>query len=144
MRPDQQQGDPIPPITRMELAISSVLRWGVLVSAAVILIGILAFALTHRTGYAQVPPHHLRDLLAYHQERGPAYFPTAVHEVLVGALGGKPYAVIAFGIILLIATPVVRVAMSVLFFLAQRDWLYVVITLIVLTVLLGSLFTGVG
>jgi uncharacterized membrane protein len=144
MMSDQHSGDPIPPITRMELAISSVLRWGVLVSAFVVLVGILAFALTHTTGYAHVPPHHLRDLLAYHQERGPAYFPTAVHEVVAGALAGKPYAIIAFGIILLIATPVVRVAMSVLFFLAVRDWLYVVITLIVLTVLLGSLFTGVG
>ncbi len=61
-----------------------------------------------------------------------------------GALAGKPYSIIAFGIILLIATPVVRVAMSVLFFFSQRDWLYVAITLFVLAVLLGSLFTGVG
>ena len=144
MRAEENHTDPIPPITRMELAISVVLRWGVLASGVVILIGILAFALTHRTGYAQVPPHDLRDLLAYHQSRGPGFFPTAVHEVLAGAVAGKPYAVIAFGIILLIATPVVRVAMSVLFFLAQRDWLYVAITLFVLAVLVGSLFTGVG
>jgi uncharacterized membrane protein len=143
MRPEDRT-DPIPSITRMELAISVVLRWGVMLSGLVILIGILAFALTHTTGYAQVPAHHLRDLLAYHQSRGPGYFPTAVHEVLAGALAGKPYAIIAFGVILLIATPVVRVAMSVLFFLAQRDRLYVAITLFVLAVLLASLFTGVG
>jgi len=144
MRAGQNQDDPIPPITRMELGISVVLRWGVLVSGAVILIGILAFALTHRTGYAEVPPHDLRDLLAYHQNRGPGYFPTPVHEVVAGALAGKPYSIIAFGIILLIATPVVRVVMSVLFFLSQRDWQYVAITLFVLAVLLGSLFTGAG
>jgi uncharacterized membrane protein len=46
--------------------------------------------------------------------------------------------------LLLIATPVVRVALSVFFFLAQRDWLYVGITLFVLGVLLLSLFSGIG
>ena len=36
MRADQNQIDPIPTITRMELAISVVLRWGVLASGVVI------------------------------------------------------------------------------------------------------------
>ncbi|MBP1779232.1 MAG: hypothetical protein H6Q86_5243, partial [candidate division NC10 bacterium] len=42
------------------------------------------------------------------------------------------------------ATPVLRVALSVVFFLAQRDWLYAGITVFVLTVLLASLIVGVG
>jgi uncharacterized membrane protein len=46
--------------------------------------------------------------------------------------------------LLLIATPVVRVALSVFVFLSQRDWLYVGITLFVLTVLILSLFSGIG
>ncbi|HEY3358031.1 MAG TPA: DUF1634 domain-containing protein [Polyangia bacterium] len=128
----------------MELLISSVLRIGVIVSAGVIALGVIAFALTRDTGYARVLPHHLRDLLAFHQRRGPGYFPTNVVQVVEGALHLRPYAIIALGMALLVATPVVRVALSVAFFAAQRDWVYVVITLFVLGVLVVSLATGAG
>ena len=46
---------------------------------------------------------------------------------------------IQLGLLLLIATPVARVAFSVFVFMNQRDRTYVAITLIVLTVLLVSL-----
>lgn len=132
------------PLTRMELAISYGLRAGVLLSAAIIALGILWLAVTRDTGYALIQPHHLPEVLAFHQADGPAFFPTSAGEVLRGAAAGKPYAIIGLGILLLIATPVVRVALSVFFFLAQRDWLYVGITLFVLGVLLVSLFSGIG
>jgi len=132
------------PLTWMELAISYVLRAGVLLSAAVILVGILSFALTQNTGYVRVLPHHLRDILTFHQTSGPGFFPTSLSAVLQGAMAGKPYAIIGLGMILLILTPIVRVALSVFFFLAQRDWLYVGITLFVLAVLTFSLFSGIG
>lgn len=131
-------------LTRMDLVISYALRSGVVVSAVVILVGILRFAWTRDTGYSKVLPHHLSDLLAFHQASGPGYFPTSLGAVVSGALAGKPYAIIGLGMLLLIATPVVRVALSVFFFLTQRDWLYVGITLFVLVVLVLSLFTGVG
>jgi uncharacterized membrane protein len=134
----------IAPLTRMELVISEALRGGVLVSAGVILAGIVAFAVTQDTGYTKVLPHHLPDLLAFHQASGPGFFPTSLPAVASGALSGKPYAIIVMGILLLIATPVVRVALSVFFFLGQRDWLYVSITLFVLGVLVMSLFSGIG
>ncbi len=132
------------PLRRMELAISVVLRAGVLASAAVIFLGILWFALTQDTGYAKVLPHHLQDLLAFHQASGPGYFPTAPRAVLAGAAAGRPYAIIELGILLLVATPVLRVGLSVVFFLEQRDWLYAAITLFVLAVLLLSLVSSVG
>jgi len=132
------------PITRMELMISYVLRGGVLLSAAVILCGITLAAVTRDTGYAPIQPHHLPDILAFHPAAGPGYFPTAPAAVLQAALIGKPYAIIGLGMLLLIATPVLRVALSVVFFLAQRDWLYAGITVFVLTVLLASLIVGVG
>ena len=132
------------PLTRMELVISYSLRGGVLLSAAVILTGIVWFGLTQDTGYAKVLPHHLSDLLTFHQTSGPGFFPTSLTGVLTGAMAGKPYAVIGLGMLLLIATPVVRVALSVFFFFTQRDWLYVGITLFVLAVLVLSLFSGLG
>ena len=104
----------------------------------------MLFALTQNTGYAQVLPHHLPDLLAYQQVRGPGYFPSSPAAVLGGALAGKPYAIIGLGVLLLIATPVIRVALSVFFFLKRRDWLYVAITLVVFAVLLFGLFGGAG
>ena len=132
------------PITRMELMISYVLRGGVLVSAAVILYGLALVAATRDTGYAPIQPHHLPDILAFHPAAGPGYFPTAPATVLRAALAGKPYAIIGLGMLLLIATPVLRVALSVVFFLAQRDWLYTGITVFVLAVLLVSMIVGVG
>ncbi len=132
------------PLTRMELMVSYVLRGGVLLSSAIIALGILLLAITRNTGYAQFLPHHLPDILAYHPAGGPGVFPTALGAVGTGVWAGKSYAIIVVGILLLIATPVVRVALSVLFFLGQEDWLYVGITLFVLAVLLGSMVMGVG
>ena len=55
------------------------------------------------------------------------------------AFGGEPAAVIQLGLLILIATPIARVIFSVFAFAAERDWLYVAITLIVLAILLASL-----
>ena len=125
------------------MVISYTLLVGVLLSAAVILTGILLFALTQNTGYARILPHHLAALITYQQHTGSGYFPSSVHDVVEGTLAGKAYAIIGLGTLLLIATPVIRVALSVFFFLEQRDWLYVWVTLIVLSVLLFGLFGGV-
>ncbi len=132
------------PLTRMELVISHVLRIGVLLSAAVILAGVLQFAWSRDTGYARLRPHHLTDLIAYHPKTGPGVFPTALSDVLRGAVEERPYAIVGLGLVLLIATPIVRVALSIFFFLSQRDWLYTGITLLVFCILLLSLLTGIG
>jgi uncharacterized membrane protein len=46
------------------------------------------------------------------------------------------------GLLLLIATPIARVVFSVVGFVRQRDWLYVVITLVVLALLSYGLLAG--
>ena len=92
-QPKEQSGG-LEALTWMELVISYVLRSGVLLSAAVILVGILWFALTQDTGYARVLPHHLRDILTFHRHSGPGFFPTNLQAVVRGAAAGKPYAVI--------------------------------------------------
>jgi uncharacterized membrane protein len=55
----------------------------------------------------------------------------------------RPASVIQLGLLLLIATPVARVAMSLVAFILQRDRVYVVVTLIVLAVLIFSLTGGI-
>ena len=87
------------------------------------------------------------------QGRAPADYTTfqanraALHSVRAvvrnaAHLDGR--AVIQLGLLVLIATPVTRVIFSVFAFSAQRDWLYVLFTLVVLAILVYSLFGGAG
>jgi uncharacterized membrane protein len=48
------------------------------------------------------------------------------------------------GILILIATPVARVVTSVAQYAAERDWLFAILTAMVLVVLLGSLLVALG
>jgi uncharacterized membrane protein len=56
----------------------------------------------------------------------------------------QPQAVITLGLLLLIATPVLRVAVSVVAFALEHDRRYVIITLIVMTILIISFTLGRG
>jgi uncharacterized membrane protein len=52
---------------------------------------------------------------------------------------------IQLGLLLLIATPIVRVALSIVGFTIERDYLYVGFTAVVLVILLYSLLgSGIG
>ena len=62
--------------------------------------------------------------------------------VAAEAVAGQARGIIQLGLLLLIATPVARVAFSVYAFVRQRDWTYVLITLFVLAVLLWSLWSA--
>jgi uncharacterized membrane protein len=57
-----------------------------------------------------------------------------------GIATGDPATIIQLGILLLIATPVARVAFALVAFAIERDRLYVAVSLIVLAVLLFSFF----
>ncbi|MGA2430426.1 MAG: DUF1634 domain-containing protein, partial [Candidatus Acidiferrum sp.] len=60
------------------------------------------------------------------------------HEAL--AFQGR--GLIQLGLLVLIATPVARVAFSFFAFLYERDWTYVLVTVFVLGLLIYSLFGG--
>ena len=75
----------------------------------------------------------------YRRFRGEPAHLRSVAAILRTAFQGRPRSLIQLGLVLLIATPVARVAFSVFAFAVQRDRLYVAITLVVLAVLLGSL-----
>jgi uncharacterized membrane protein len=112
---------------QVELMISNVLRGGVLLSAAIILVGVVMFYVqSSAAGHA---PTVLR-------------VPRTLSDVGTGLGHGDPVAIIALGLLILLATPVIRVAVSILAFVVERDWRYVVITSIVLFILLLSFFLG--
>ncbi|MBH8561633.1 DUF1634 domain-containing protein [Nostoc sp. CENA67] len=59
--------------------------------------------------------------------------------VATAAFSGRRCGIIQLGLLLLIITPVARVAFSLLAFMRQRDSMYILITVIVLVGLLISL-----
>lgn len=65
-----------------------------------------------------------------------------VPDIVSGAFHGRARSIIQAGILLLIATPIARVAVSLGGFALERDRKYVVITAVVLTILIYSLLSG--
>src|SRR6266705_1836177 len=65
-------------------------------------------------------------------------FPQTLSQVWAGLLVLRPQAVIALGLLLLIATPIVRVMVSIVAFALERDHHFVLITSLVLAILLLS------
>jgi uncharacterized membrane protein len=105
---------------------------GVVTSAAVLLVGGAVFLARH--GAEPVP-----DRRAFVPQ--PAEFSRPL-DIARAALQGSGRAIIQLGLLLLIATPVARVAYSAAAFARRRDRAYTVIALIVLAVLLYGLLSG--
>ncbi len=124
----------------IELLIARLLRTGVLLSFLILAVGIGAVMITGETGYRQVRLEDVSSIVDYHP--GPPDFPNSLGQILSGTLSLKPYAIIALGLVVLIAIPVVRVAVSVVAFAVERDRLYVIITAFVLAMLLLSFMIG--
>jgi uncharacterized membrane protein len=113
---------------KMELAISRMLRAGVSVAAVVVFIGGLLYVLQ---AHGVVP-----DYVHFHGIASPA---DRIPPLLVAHhLDSRN--IIRIGILLLIATPIMRVAYCVYSFAVQKDKIYLVVSSIVLSVLLYSFF----
>lgn len=126
----------------IELFIAHLLRWGVILSFAIVAIGIVLVVVTGQTGYQSIRLDDLNSIVQYHP--GHPDYPNALPDVLAGVIALKPYAIIALGLLVLIAIPVMRVAVSVLAFFVERDWVYVIITAFVLAMLMLSFALGAG
>jgi uncharacterized membrane protein len=119
---------------QMEQMLGNLLRAGVVVSALIVTVGGAMFLVNHggeRADYRDFgdgAPREVRTITGIWSE-----------TMAFSARG-----VIQLGLLVLIATPVGRVALSALGFARQRDYLYVVLTLLVLGLLLYSFFGGHG
>lgn len=113
---------------RLEMIVGRLLRTGVLLSAAVVLAGGIWW-LTEAA-------HRKPD---YHQFHSEPRELRHISSLVSGLAHPSPEIVIQWGLLLLIATPVARVALALAAFGLERDRGYVVITLVVLLVLLYSL-----
>jgi uncharacterized membrane protein len=109
---------------RVEEIIGDLLRAGVIIVASVVSLGGIVYLVRHG---AEAPNYRVflgepADL------RG-------VSGIIADARSFSGRGIIQLGLLLLVATPVARVIFSVAAFALQRDWIYVVITLIVLAAL---------
>jgi uncharacterized membrane protein len=122
---------------RVELVISRLLRGGVLLSMTVIFAGLVLMFAHH--------PDYLRSSGDLQRLTSPgAAFPHTLREVADGLVNARGQAVVVVGLLLLIATPILRVAVSVIAFAVERDRIFVLITSVVLAVLLLSFLVGKG
>jgi uncharacterized membrane protein len=116
----------------MDRIMAILLRSGVLIAAAIVLVGGIIFVTRHS---------QITDYRTFQGE--PAELRT-ISGILQLAREGHGRGLIQLGLLLLIATPVARVLFSVLAFARQKDWTYVAVTLIVLALLTYSLLGGSG
>jgi uncharacterized membrane protein len=118
---------------RIEKVMGRLLQVGVIISGLVVLGGGILYLLR----YGRLAVHYEN----FEPER--ASLPSLT-IVLREAVHGHGRAIIQCGLLLLIATPVARVAFSIVAFALEKDRLYAVLTLIVFLILLYSLLGGVS
>jgi uncharacterized membrane protein len=119
----------------VDTSISNLLRGGVLLSIATVILGLL-FTFVHHPEYVSSKTD-LRELTDAR-----TVYPHAIREVVAQTRAHRGQAIVMLGLLLLIATPIARVAFSVAAFIVERDRVYVCITIAVLALLLFSLAIG--
>lgn len=117
---------------QVEQIVGHLLRGGVILSAAVLLVGGVLYLIR----YGMNAPN-------YQVFRGEPTDLRTIPGIVADALALRRRGLIQLGLLLLIATPIVRVAFLAFAFAKQSDRIYTIITLIVLATLLYSLVNAV-
>ncbi|SDZ94531.1 DUF1634 domain-containing protein [Pedobacter hartonius] len=115
----------------MEQLIGQVLRYGVLISGSIAIIGGIWYLYQQGSG----TPNYT----TFNGE--PAGY-TSLTGILKGLAQGSASEIIQLGVLILIATPIIRIFFSLVSFIIEKDRLYIVITSIVLFIILFSMFAG--
>ena len=130
---EQTPADPV--MQHVEQLISRLLLGGVLLSMAAVLVGLILIFAHH--------PENLVAATALERLTTPgAAFPKTLAGVARGIAAGRGQAIVVLGLLFLIATPILRVAVSMIGFAWQRDYMYTAFCAAVLVVLLASFFLG--
>jgi uncharacterized membrane protein len=115
----------------LDVLISNVLRGGLIVASSLMICGGIIY-FWHATttpaefGHFVLEPTQLRTLPG----------------IIALALKGDGEGIMQLAVVVLLATPFLRVVASLFMFLREKDWKFVVVSLVVLCVLLYSLFAG--
>lgn len=117
MAQQQQQASRQDRAAEVEIAISKMLRIGIVLAGLVIATGLVLFLVTGDSGYPGDT------------------FPTSLPDIFQGLIQLKSVAIIEVGLILLILTPVFRVFVSMFAFIHEKDYRFVLISIFVLIIL---------
>ncbi|PAM91588.1 hypothetical protein B4N84_27675 [Flavobacterium sp. IR1] len=112
--------------------IGNLLRYGVWTSLSVAFIGGIVYLLNHSQEVENYSVFKENDRNIFE----------VISAVYNGAIQGRGESIIFSGIILLFLTPVFRVLLSLFSFLLEKDYLYVVITTIVIGIIILSISFG--
>lgn len=124
---------------KAEYILSLLLRYGVILSAVLIGLG-LFLEFLHPTS-SEALNGLILDLTQGKEING--FHPVVnAGEVLHGVFQWNPQILVTSGLMVLMALPIVRVGMTVILFLLDQDWIFLGITFFVFSVLISSLFIG--
>ncbi len=113
---------------RIEIILGNLLRTGVIFSAVIVLAGASIYLF-----------RHAHEAANYRIFRGEPSDYRTIPGVIRSVLKGRGRGLIQLGLLMLISTPIARVAFSIVGFAMERDRMYVTFTLVVLLILLYSL-----
>jgi uncharacterized membrane protein len=113
--------------TDIEKVIGYLLRYGVLTASVVVLAGGIVYLYRHG--------HQLPEYSQFSGEPDKYRKPGLMWQAM---LRGEGRPLIMLGLLILIATPIARIAVSILGYLLEKDYLYTVLTVIVLLVILWN------
>jgi uncharacterized membrane protein len=115
----------------MQLLLSHVLRAGTIISVTIVFIGGVFFIYRHG-----------QSISDYHKWNGIPNFIRTTSGIFHGIWALKGQAMIQLGIVMLIATPILRVIFSAIGFVLEKDYMYVGISLLVLGIIFFSMMSG--
>lgn len=117
----------------VQVILGTLLRVGVIVSTFIVFIGGIIFLTTHthqKVSFEQFNPSQTRF--------------SSIAAILKGIKTLDGLAIIQFGVLLLIFTPIARVVFSIFSFLMEKDYMYVIIGIVVLAIIITSLYLDVA
>lgn len=114
--------------TKKNISIEDVASW-------VLRGGVIASVVTMLSGLTISLIHSPLTMEKIQQDR----FAANWSQIFVEIGKGRGFAFIELGVLLLILTPILRVASSTVMFALERDWTYALITLVVLGLTLAAL-----
>lgn len=121
----------------IQTLIARTLRWGVGIACVLAFVGGIIYLCVH--GGDPLDLDRYRHFS--YENPHPAEY-TTMGGILNGFLAFTPVGWIQTGVLVLILTPILRVALSLVDFLKERDWLYAIITAVVLAVIIVNSLGG--
>ncbi|MBO5698583.1 MAG: DUF1634 domain-containing protein [Bacteroidaceae bacterium] len=117
----------------MQELISRTLRWGVTIAGVLALIGGVCYFVQHGNAAFDLSSF---ATFSYDAPKDPQT--TTLSGILQGVWHGRSESIIQLSVIALLLTPIMRVLLSLVDFIKQKDWLYVAITTFVFVVIITN------